>query len=267
MNSLTSSLNKPKAIDDPFYVVAYEPGAENPRLPTWTPKEENPFCLVDKIERTITRHDIPEVPGCFQLLNVFSHEECNKLIEISESLGYLPDAPVSLPRNVRHNDNVTMVVDEDTDVIFWQRMAGLFALGDDNFDGLKPIGINARFRFYRYKSGDFFKPHTDGSWPGSRVINNKLITQAYDDRWSQMTLLVFLTDDFEGGATQFWVNKDNPSLPARIASEAKVFEVRTPKGGALVFPHGQHPMHCLHSSEPIVKGTKYIIRTDVLFSI
>lgn len=29
------------------------------------------------------------------------------------------------------------------------------------------------------KKGDFFSPHTDGAWPGSRVINNSLVTNAY----------------------------------------------------------------------------------------
>ena len=29
--------------------------------------------------------------------------------------------------------------------------------------------------------------------------------------------------------------------------------------------HGHHPLHCLHSSAEITSGTKYIIRTDLLF--
>jgi hypothetical protein len=40
------------------------------------------------------------------------------------------------------------------------------------FDGSKALAINARFRFYRYKAADYFKPHFDGYWPVSRVINN-----------------------------------------------------------------------------------------------
>ena len=37
------------------------------------------------------------------------------------------------------------------------------------FQAKKALGINARFRFYRYQAGDYFKPHTDGAWPGSRA--------------------------------------------------------------------------------------------------
>ncbi|NRA54012.1 MAG: 2OG-Fe(II) oxygenase [Gammaproteobacteria bacterium] len=251
----------------PFYVVAREPGAENPSLPTWTPTTSNPIELATSHTNEVTRKDLPQVPGAFQLLNVLSAAECERLVALTESLGYLPDAPVSLPRNVRHNDNVTMVVDPVTDELIWQRVAALFLLGDDNFQGRQALGLNARFRFYRYQAGDFFKPHSDGSWPGSRVINRKLVGQAYDDRWSEMTFLIFLTDDFDGGETQFWVHKDNPSLPARLTADVKKVNIRTPKGSVLAFPHGQHPMHCLHSSQPILSGTKYIVRTDVLFEL
>jgi len=40
---------------------------------------------------------------------------------------------------------------------------------------------------------------------------------------------------------------------------------RTLLGGVLCFPHGTHPLHCLHASKEILSGTKYIIRRDVLY--
>lgn len=260
------SVNTEKTTNDDFYIVAHEPGAQHPNLPTWASHAKNPFELASA-KSDVVRQDIPQVPGAFQLLNVLTPQECDRLIATTEALGYLPDAAVSLPRNVRHNDNLTMVVDELTDETIWQRVASLFTPNDENFQGLNPLGINARFRFYRYQEGDFFKKHIDGSWPGSRVINEELITQAYDDRWSQMTFLILLSDGFDGGATRFWVNKNDPTLPARQEKDANVVDVRTPKGGVLVFPHGHHPMHCLHGSQTITAGTKYIIRTDVLFEM
>ncbi|MBL4799929.1 MAG: 2OG-Fe(II) oxygenase [Oleispira sp.] len=228
-----------------FYVVAREPGAENPSLPTWTSHNENPTELALAAPLTVTRKEIAEVPGAFQLLNVFSKKECQAFIDTTEALGYLPDAPVSLARNIRHNDNVTWVVDETTDQLIWQRCGHLF-------EGQKAVGINARFRFYRYKEGDFFKFHTDGAWPGSRVIDQQLIGNAYPDRYSEMTFLIYLSEDFDGGATRFRVNRND-------------VDIRTPAGSVLCFPHGTHPLHRVHSSVPITRGTKYIIRSDVLF--
>ncbi len=253
-----------------FYVVAKEPGAEHPALPTWANSTPNPAELESErrspVER-VERVEVAGVPGAFQLLNVLSRDECGRFIELTESLGYLPDAAVSLPRSVRHNHNATWVVDEQTDGIIWRRCRD-FATDDKGlFSDKKALGLNARFRFYRYGPGDFFKPHTDGAWPGSRAVERQLIPNAYPDRFSQMSVLIFLSDDFEGGETQFWLNKQDASRPARGQDGAQRVSLRTPAGGALCFPHGVHPLHCLHSSEEIVSGVKYIIRTDMLFEL
>ncbi len=256
------------AMNDTFYVVAREPGAENPLLPTWANHQANPAGLKAAYPlESIQRVDLDTVPGAFQLFNVLSPEECTALIQLSENLGYLKDAAVSLPREIRHNHNVTWVTDELTDQRIWQRVSHMVDDRQGIFGGKKPLGVNARFRFYRYNEGDFFKPHTDGAWPGSRVINGELITNAYPDRYSQMTFLILLNEDFEGGATRFFVNEKDPTNPARHGESSKEVDIRTPAGSVLCFPHGMHPMHCVHSSEPISKGIKYIIRTDMLFEI
>lgn len=240
-----------------FYIVAREPGAEHPAIPTWACEQENPARLEPEISDNIERIELDSVPGAFQLLNVVSQVECQQLIGLTESLGYLQDAAVSLPRSVRHNDSLTWVADQSTTDIIWQRCAALINRSLDNFNGKKALGLNARFRFYRYQQADYFSPHTDGSWPGSQVIDRKLVTNAYEDRWSQLTFLLFLSDDYEGGSTQFFIDA-NLSSPVNI---------KTPVGGVLCFPHGLHPMHCLHSSEAVTSGIKYIIRSDVLFEL
>ncbi len=244
-----------------------EPGAEHPALPTWANESANPIELDNDHRAVVERVEVEGAPGVFQLLNVLSRNECRRFIELTESLGYLPDAAVSLPRSVRHNHNVTWVVDEQTDGIIWWRCKD-FTCDDEGFYGDKrPLGLNARFRFYRYETGDFFKPHTDGAWPGSRAVGRQLISNAYPDRFSQMTVLLFLSDDYEGGDTQFQVNQNDASGPVRSQDGAEPVNVKTPAGGVLCFPHGLHPLHYLHSSKEVVSGVKYIIRTDMLFEL
>lgn len=256
------------ALNQSFYVIALESGAEHPALPTWANHDSNPVGLDENYPtEKIVRKDIAKPRGTYQLLNVFSREECRKLIELSESLGYLADAAVSLPRQIRHNDNIVWVTDDKTEHIIWQRVARLAAQKLAMFGDKKPMGINARLRFYRYGPGDYFKPHTDGAWPGSRVIDGKLVNNAYRDRYSMMTFLILLNDDFAGGATRFQVHREDPGSPTRRSEEIHEVDIRTPAGGVLCFPHGMHLLHCVHSSEPIISGTKYIIRTDMLFEM
>lgn len=245
-------------MNNSFYVVARESGAQNPSLPTWANTKENEINLDINLKPQIERIDLSDVPGAFQLLNVFTAQECEEFIKQTEELGYLEDAAVSLPRSVRHNDNITWVVDDLTHDIIWDRCKDFMYDDKEIFYGKKTLGLNKRFRFYKYSEGDFFKLHTDGSWPGSRVVNKELITDFYKDRYSQMTFLILLSEDFEGGETQFVVNKNGTK---------ELINIRTPKGGVLCFPHGLHPLHCLHSSNTISSGIKYIIRTDVLFEV
>jgi len=249
-----------------FYIVAREPGAEHPAIPTWASHVDNPAVLEGDRTGTVTRRDISTVPGAFQLLDVLSSDECARLIGLTESLGYLADAAVSLPRSIRHNHNATWVADDVTTDIIWQRCRAQFR-SDDDFDGKQALGINSRFRFYRYGKGDYFAAHSDGSWPGSRVVDGELITNAFDDRWSQLTFLLFLSEDYLGGATQFYIDAQDAARPARGLEGARKVDIRTPLGAALCFPHGMHPLHCLHSSQAIQSGRKYIIRSDVLFEL
>lgn len=250
-----------------FYIIEREAGAENPAIPTWACRTDNPANLQYDYSAPVQRLDVDAVPGAFQLLNVLSIEECNRLVDLTEHFGYLEDAAVSLPRAIRHNDSLTWVIDDETNAIIWQRCQALVRDDHEFNSGKTALGINSRFRFYRYGPGDYFAPHTDGSWPGSRVIDGELVGNAYNDRWSQLSFLLFLTEGYVGGATQFYVRKSNPDRPARQPDEADIIDVRTPIGGALCFPHGMHPLHCLHSSQAITAGTKYIIRSDILFEL
>jgi hypothetical protein len=234
-----------------FFVAAREPGHTAPDLPTWASTKAGSIQFDPDGVSNVERVDVPEVPGTFQLLNVLSDAECDQFVTISEALGFHDDAPVSLPRSVRHNNNFNWITDESVDGPIWKRCAEFFETS--TFDGGRPMGLNARFRFYRYSEGDYFKPHTDGAWPGSRVINGQLVADAYGDRLSQMTFLIFLSGGYEGGRTLFQIG------PAVAAA------VQTPKGAILAFPHGMHPQHCIHAGEEISSGQKYIIRTDVLY--
>lgn len=43
--------------------------------------------------------------------------------------------------------------------------------------------------------------------------------------------------------------------------------VNVPKGGALCFFHGEHPLSPLHEGSLVTAGTKTIVRSDVLYML
>ena len=184
-----------KPIDDRFYIVTYERGRETDSLPTWANAGSNAIAFEDRASTDICRVDIDGVPGAFQILNVLTTSECDQFVQLTESMGYHADSPVSLPHSIRHNHNVNWVVDESVDGTIWTRCEALMGPGAS---GAQALGINARFRFYRYEKGDHFKLHTDGAWPGSRIVERRLLQDAYGDRQSEMTFLLFLSDGYQG---------------------------------------------------------------------
>ena len=72
-----------------------------------------------------------------------------------------------------------------------------------------------------------------------------------------MTLLLYLDDlaSYDGGATSF--ESATPGEPP--------IAVRVPRGGALCFFHGEHPLSPLHEGSQVKRGAKHVIRTDVLY--
>lgn len=101
----------------------------------------------------------------------------------------------------------------------------------------EPIRMNERLSCLRYDPGDVFRPHFDGSL----VLS--------DSEKSQVTVQLYLNEDFEGGETAF-LSKD---LSLRIPIHPKT-------GSALLFEH-----RVLHEGCQVTKGRKYTIRTDVLY--
>ncbi len=96
-----------------------------------------------------------------------------------------------------------------------------------------PVGLNERFRGYRYTAGQRFRPHFDGAF-----VRN-------EHERSEITLLLYLSDGFVGGDTLF------NDLNLRV----------TPRTGiALLFQH-----LILHEGCAVLGGTKYVLRSDVMY--
>ena len=112
-----------------------------------------------KEPREVVREDFPKIPGAFvswqpytfyslvnlrdQVLhNVFSQDECDKLIAVSESMGYTEDAPVSLDRHIRQNENCVWIADSEMTRVAFERC--LPYLPNGTTEKNVPVGLNGR---------------------------------------------------------------------------------------------------------------------------
>jgi predicted 2-oxoglutarate/Fe(II)-dependent dioxygenase YbiX len=175
----------------------------------------------------------------FTLGGFLSPKECDDLIALSERAGY-EEATITtafgpvMNKGVR--DNARLIHDDpDLAARLWERARSHLP---GSVGRWRAVGLNERFRFYRYDPGEKFAPHFDGAY------------ERDSGERSFLTLMVYLNGSCEGGETNFYGYSNRPPL----------HRVRPEAGKALVFAH-----RLLHEGAPVLAGRKYVLRTDVMY--
>ncbi|CAH02533.1 uncharacterized protein KLLA0_B13673g [Kluyveromyces lactis] len=144
----------------------------------------------------------------------------------------------------RANDRFS-ITDEEIASIIWSRIQKCLLqdpyIADDlQFSTAK--GLNPQLRVYRYEKGHHFGRHYDESVNVPRMGT------------TQWTLLIYLSGDSEliGGDTIFYSAWNNAAS-----------NVHPSKGLALLHKHGDDCL--LHEAQLVEKGTKWVLRSDVVF--
>jgi len=242
LNSLFRRILRPFVSDLPIYTNA-----------------PNSLELGDDHQAVLERHEVPGVEGAFVVTGVLTREECVRVAAMTEAMGYA-DPPLSIGRNVRANSNVEWTVDDTVIGPIFERCRHLLP---QHVEGGDLCGVNVRWRCYRYNQNEIFRPHIDAAWPGSGISpEGDFVFDFYGDRRSQLTFLLYLNDDFEGGHTSFFLPKKEGEK-----EHVKVCSVKVPQGGVLCFYHGDHHLSQWHEGSLVTKGTKYVIRSEVLYTI
>mmetsp|Transcript_40654 Transcript_40654/g.81531 ORF Transcript_40654/g.81531 Transcript_40654/m.81531 type:complete len:537 (-) Transcript_40654:271-1881(-) len=214
--------------------------------------------ILDESSPPTRRVDVPGVPGAFVLLDVLSYAECATLTSIAQTMGYTPDHPLS---RLAASGIEALEWLQHTHVIdrLHSRCAPHLPAV---LSGGTLAGINARWRFFRYTDADgaVYRPHIDGSWPGSGIDprSGRYRHDAFGDRRSRLTFLMYLNDGFEGGCTTFYLPGTDGGLNAR--------GVQPRAGSVLCFPQG-NTASLLHEGSAVIRGHKDVIRTDVLYAL
>lgn len=192
---------------------------------------KDPSLLVDVCGLDLTQPLLWTVPA------VLTPAECQRCIALLEARG-----PTPAPITVSGGSVMRPEVRSNSRVLFDDRR-----LGAELFDRLaahipsqllrmRAVGVNERFRFYRYAPGQRFALHHDGTFARS------------SEERSLLTLLIYLNQagqDFTGGETAF------PEQGQCIRPET---------GMALLFQH-----RLLHEGCAVKTGVKYALRSDIMY--
>ncbi|KAL7548773.1 hypothetical protein ACHAWF_017248 [Thalassiosira exigua] len=127
--------------------------------------------LLDDERPPVAKTPLRYVRGSFLLENVLSPGECDRLIAAAETAGYRPDEPLAgQPGESTLANACVWMVDRKLERTIFDRVRRFLpsydAKGEDG-ESFRPLGLNRRFRFYRYVPGRYYRPHIDGAWPPS----------------------------------------------------------------------------------------------------
>jgi len=172
--------------------------------------------------------------------NVFNDDECNHLIEVGEKNKYeLASLYIDKKKKIHYATDIRnsfrcLIDDNNFANVLEQRIKHLIP---ETYNGLTFDSINPRFRFLKYEKSGHFIRHTDEHF-------------VLDKTKSLITILIYLNNEYEGGYTRFFSNKDD-------------------KTGYTMIP--QSGMICImdqtieHDVPPITSGTKYAIRSELMY--
>lgn len=175
--------------------------------------------------------------GIWVFTNLFTAEKCREWIELCEAQGF-DEAPINvglgktqIRKDIRNNTRV-IIDDEILAFEIWQAVREHLP---KVLNGRVALGLNERFRFYRYEPGQKFAFHMDGYF------------RRENGEQSMLTFMIYLNEDFEGGETTF-MNGDGTIIKPET-------------GMILVFNHT-----LFHEGSEVTSGKKYVLRSDVMFS-
>lgn len=175
---------------------------------------------------------------CLTLDDVLTADECRRFIQAASFRPTGQDYPAS------YRDNDRLVLDDPglAAQLLERLRAHLPPVWSTPDGGQWQLDrLNLRFRGCRYRDGQRFSRHRDGAYCPDPYHR------------SFLTVMVYLNDgtEFEGGSTRFYPDRWSPRPCLTVAPR---------QGTGAVFEHS-----FWHDGEAVRRGTKYVLRTDVIY--
>jgi len=140
----------------------------------------------------------------------------------------------------RRHSATRLIQEEGFAKIMEDRLRGMVPLA--LADGRRFQGVKPSFLLTRYVAGQYFAPHFDGCM------------KDFNTGWlSAFVAVLYLNDDFEGGATHY--------LPGQGSEVGQAIAVRPCRGCAVVH-RGVSVLHC---GGRVLSGTKYIMQFSLMY--
>jgi len=182
---------------------------------------------------------------CLLIKQAFSPDFCDQLINSKKNS--FKKASTHYPTSYRNNERQVLDNEEFAQQLF-QKIKNYIpdiieteGMSKQESGTWKLNSLNTRIRICRYLPNQYFNKHLDG------------VHYVSAEQQSKLTFMIYLNgnEDFEGGRTLFFESKESDSILSSYEPE---------KGDLIIFDH-----NLWHSGETVLKGEKYILRSDIIY--
>ena len=209
-----------------------------------------------------------------------SQAECLSFIRWCERGDVFENCDFAATRDTAHRKQGRYAYSDNEGEIAGYIYRRLLPILPTKIDGKAPCCCSRNIRFYRYREGESFGKHIDESHFDEESQGE-----------SKLTLLLYLNGDGEGkqhvfhgvkgnyidssteGSVDYDYDVDSQELNSleggstlfyKAHSAKEPFLSVAPKMGAMLL-HGHGHRCCTHEGSVVTRGTKYILRTDVIY--
>lgn len=208
-----------------------------------------------------------------EMENVLSPQECVEIIENGDKCIF-QDMSDKYRFGKQRNSSRLVALDKTLADNLWQNIKPVLSKEMEDLGISKqPLGfdvsrgewelhsLNEAMRINKYsgEKKEYFGPHKDAQYCPS------------GDERSLFTLVIYLNEDFQGGETCFYFPKDITKGTKGTTTQEEIDSHGGLTKGfncAKIVPKIAHAVlfspNILHESSPILKGTKYTLKTDVV---
>lgn len=214
--------------------------------------------LSDMIDTNVVPIDYLHTNDGFVLYNLFTENECKRIIEVTNNIGY--EELEGYDKNMR--DNTRIKCQSTTIIKEWENRILQFLdkelIVDDNVTTLNKAhfhnglwtynNLNPIIRFCKYSPSQKFEKHYDSG------INPDPLTMR-----TFKTCMTYLNDDYDDGCTRFFHIQQSGSHHKHVTYPI-FLNLKAKPGMCLIFNQ-----NIFHDGQQVKNGYKYMMRTDVIY--
>ena len=187
----------------------------------------------------VTKEDVVPEEICDEIIKEYEEDTWHNSITLTKIDNYRTCQQVDISSHAVMGNSERR---HQLDQIIFEKISPVVVDYAKYFKGFLMYQEDSGYVLLKYKPGDYYKEHTDDPQKNLRNPDGSIVQEANETK-RQVTLIIQLNENFEGGGLSFF---------------GDTYRTKIKKGSVILFPSNYlFP----HQALPVTKGTRYSLIT------